>query len=100
MWRCVSDCEQQELPPDYALLQFEVSGLRGGHSGIDIHLGRGNAIKLLAEALRDLSAHTDMRLIEMHGGTARNAIPREAFAVCALPAADGVEYRRVGAASA
>ncbi|MDO8262045.1 MAG: M20/M25/M40 family metallo-hydrolase [Gallionella sp.] len=76
-----------EVPPDYALLRFEVSGLRGGHSGIDIHLGRGNAIKLLAEALRDLSAHTEVRLIEMQGGTARNAIPREAFATCALPVA-------------
>ena len=78
------DCEQEDVPPGYALVRFEVSGLRGGHSGIDIHLGRGNAIKLLAEALRDLSAHTDVRLIEMKGGTARNAIPREAFAVCAL----------------
>jgi len=76
----------EEIPPDYALVQFEVSGLRGGHSGIDIHLGRGNAIKLLAEALRDLSAHTDVRLIGIKGGTARNAIPREAFATCALPA--------------
>jgi len=64
-----------------------VSGLRGGHSGIDIHLGRGNALKLLAEALRDLSAHTDVRLIGMQGGTARNAIPREAYAWCALPVA-------------
>jgi len=81
------DCERENVPPDYALLRFEVSGLRGGHSGIDIHLGRGNAIKLLAEALRDLSAHTDVRLIEMKGGTARNAIPREAFATCALPVA-------------
>jgi dipeptidase D len=81
------ECTQVVVPPDYALLRFEVSGLRGGHSGIDIHLGRGNAIKLLAEALRDLSAHTDLRLIEMKGGTARNAIPREAFALCALPVA-------------
>ncbi len=81
------DCAQEKLPTDYVLLRFEVSGLRGGHSGIDIHLGRGNAIKLLAEALRDLSAHTDVRLIEMKGGTARNAIPREAYAVCALPEA-------------
>jgi dipeptidase D len=78
-------CEQQDIPADYAMLCFEVSGLRGGHSGIDIHQGRGNAIKLLAEALRDLSAHTDLRLIEMKGGTARNAIPREAYALCALP---------------
>jgi dipeptidase D len=79
------DCEPEALPPDYAILRFDVSGLRGGHSGIDIHLGRGNAIKLLAEALRDLSVHTDTRLIELNCGTARNAIPREAFAVCALP---------------
>lgn len=70
---------------DYVMLRFDVSGLRGGHSGIDIHEGRGNAIKLLAEALRDLSAHTDVRVIEMKGGTARNAIPREAYALCALP---------------
>jgi dipeptidase D len=79
------DCAQEDVPPGYALLRFDVSGLRGGHSGIDIHLGRGNAIKLLAEALRDLSAHTDVHLMEMKGGTARNAIPREAYAICALP---------------
>jgi len=81
------DCELHALPPDCAILRFDVSGLRGGHSGIDIHLGRGNAIKLLAEALRDLAAHTGLCLIEFDGGTARNAIPREAYAVCALPAA-------------
>src|SRR5512146_2131804 len=80
------DCEQRDVPPDYALLRFDVSGLRGGDSGIDIHLVRGNAIKLLVEALRDLAVHTDLRLIEMKGGTARNAIPREAYAVCAVPA--------------
>jgi len=79
------DCMLGNVPQDFAILHFEVSGLRGGHSGIDIHLGRGNAIKLLAEALRDLSAHTDVRLVEMKGGTARNAIPREAYAMCALP---------------
>lgn len=80
------DCQMEDLPPGYVTLRMEVAGLRGGHSGIDIHLGRGNAIKLLAEALRDLAAHTDLRLIALHGGTARNAIPREAFAVCALRA--------------
>jgi dipeptidase D len=93
------ECEREEIPHGFAVLRFDVSGLCGGHSGIDIHLGRGNAIKLLAEALRDLAAHTDVRLVEMKGGTARNAIPREAYAVCALPAAavsgiDGwVEHR-------
>ena len=80
------DYAQEEVPAGYVMMRFTVSGLRGGHSGIDIHTGRGNAIKLLAEALRDLSEHTDVRLIELKGGTARNAIPREAFAVCALRA--------------
>ena len=79
------DCEREDVPRDHAIVRFDVSGLRGGHSGIDIHLVRGNAIKLLVEALRDLAVHTDLRLIEMKGGTARNAIPREAYAVCALP---------------
>lgn len=81
------ECEQEAVPADFVILRFDVSGLLGGHSGIDIHLGRGNAIKLLAEAMRDLSSHTDIRLVEMNGGTARNAIPREAFAVCAMPVA-------------
>ncbi len=78
-------CARQDLPSDHALLQFSVTGLRGGHSGIDIHSGRGNAVKLLAEALRDLSSHTNMQLIELNGGSARNAIPREAYAQVALP---------------
>jgi dipeptidase D len=82
------DCAQEDLPPGHALMRLEVFGLRGGHSGIDIHLGRGNAIKLLAEALRELADHFDLRLIGMQGGTARNAIPREAVAMFALPAAD------------
>ncbi|HUX62174.1 aminoacyl-histidine dipeptidase [Sulfuricella sp.] len=85
------DCEQEDLPPGYELMRLEVAGLRGGHSGIDIHLGRGNAIKLLAEALRELAERFDLRLIGMQGGTARNAIPREAVAVFALPAADAAQ---------
>lgn len=80
------ECQMEDMHAGYVMMRMEVSGLRGGHSGIDIHTGRGNAIKLLAEALRDLASHTDLRLIALHGGTARNAIPREAFAVCALRA--------------
>ncbi|MDD5328578.1 MAG: aminoacyl-histidine dipeptidase [Sulfuricella sp.] len=82
-------CPPEAVPPGYAVWRLEVAGLKGGHSGIDIHLGRGNAIKLLAEALDGLAEIADPRLIALAGGTARNAIPREAFAVLALPAADG-----------
>ncbi len=79
------ECSQQALPAGYVTVQFEVSGLCGGHSGIDIHLGRGNAIRLMAEALRDFASQADLRLISLQGGTARNAIPREAVAVFAVP---------------
>lgn len=85
-------CALPSVPDDYVLLRLDVSGLRGGHSGIDIHSGRGNAIKLLAEALRDMAAHTDLRLIEMHGGSARNAIPREAYALVAVSGDAAAEH--------
>ncbi len=84
--------ELEDMPAGFVTLGFEVSGLRGGHSGIDIHLGRGNAIKLLAEALRDFSEHTDLHLIELKGGTARNAIPREASAIIAIPGEATAEH--------
>lgn len=54
-----------------------VSGLKGGHSGCDIHLGRANAIKLLARTVQALQA-VDYRLARLQGGSKRNAIPREA----------------------
>lgn len=72
----------ESLPEDHGIFRLDVSGLKGGHSGIDIHLGRGNAIRLLAEAL---NAFPDIRLLSIEGGTARNAIPREAHAVISAP---------------
>lgn len=58
--------------------QIKLSGFRGGHSGIDIDTGRGNAVRLLARILRDLD--TPFALSSIDGGTKHNAIPREAFA--------------------
>jgi dipeptidase D len=67
-----------------------LTGLRGGHSGVNIHEERGNAIKLLVRLLMGLQAmQPAMRLVSLQGGTARNALPREAFAVLAWP--DGQE---------
>ncbi|MBN2415643.1 aminoacyl-histidine dipeptidase [bacterium] len=57
---------------------IKLSGFRGGHSGIDINTGRGNAVRLLARILRDLD--TPFSLSAISGGTKHNAIPREAFA--------------------
>jgi dipeptidase D len=75
----------QPLPTGYELRQISLRGLRGGHSGIDIHEDRGNAIKLLVRVLHALAQRTPFRLAALRGGTARNALPREALASVALP---------------
>ena len=61
--------------------QLSVTGLRGGHSGCDIHLGRGNANKLMNRVLFQLSQSVPIRIASVVGGSLRNAIPRESFAV-------------------
>lgn len=73
------------MPDDHQGWQIALHGLRGGHSGVDIHEGRGNAIKLLVRVLRRLEADFPLRLAALQGGTARNALPREAVASFALP---------------
>jgi len=78
----------EPLPAGWRSARLDLGGLLGGHSGVDIHLGRGNAIKLLVRALRELEIEmaSDWRLISLNGGTARNALPREAFASIAVAA--------------
>ena len=64
-----------------AAWRIKVSGLQGGHSGVDIHKGRGNAVRVLGLALDALLTRFPVGIAEMSGGSKRNAIPREAFAV-------------------
>ncbi len=61
-----------------------VTGLKGGHSGLDIHLQRGNATCLLVRSLLAAHVHAPFRLARLQGGRAHNAIPREAFATIVL----------------
>ncbi|OOF36565.1 beta-Ala-His dipeptidase [Rodentibacter heidelbergensis] len=66
-------------------VQLTLKGLRGGHSGCDIHTGRANAIKVLARVLAKLAQNQPhLALAEIRGGSIRNAIPREAAAVLAF----------------
>lgn len=83
----------EPLPVDHTVLRLMLRGLRGGHSGIDIHRGGGHAIKLLIRLLRLLEDTHGIRLIELAGGTARNALPREAHAILAVPAAIAPELQ-------
>lgn len=73
-------------PPNYHFMKISVSGLKGGHSGGDIHLGRGNAIKILARFLCPAIDKHKIILASFEGGSLRNAIPREASAIIGVPA--------------
>ena len=73
--------------------RLKVFGLKGGHSGIDIHAGRGNAIRLLAQVLTALQPAFAPALASLKGGNKRNAIPREASAVLFLDPAQEAAFR-------
>ena len=77
---------REAIPAGFQTFKLTLKGLKGGHSGGDIHLGLGNANKLLARFLVAHAAELDLRLVDFTGGTLRNAIPREAFATLAIPA--------------
>lgn len=82
----VSGGGRAEAPPaGYRGGRIEVRGLRGGHSGVNIHEGRGHATKLLIRLLRQLEQCAPLRLAGIRGGTARNALAREAVAELMLP---------------
>ncbi len=74
------------VPKGWVAAQLMVAGLKGGHSGLEIHQGRGNAIKIMNRALLALEP-LGARLSSIAGGNKRNAIPRECEAVVVLPAA-------------
>jgi dipeptidase D len=74
-------------PPAGAVaLRLKVSGLKGGHSGIDIAAGRGNSLRVVAEVLQGVVKKHGLALAGLAGGNKRNAIPREASAVLLCPA--------------
>ncbi len=64
--------------------RIKVAGLKGGHSGIDINQGRGNAVRILAGVLQTAMETLPIEIANLTGGSAQNAIPREASAVIAL----------------
>jgi dipeptidase D len=72
------------LPRGFEAIELKVSGLKGGHSGVDIHLQRANAIKVLSRILFSGLALGKVYIADIKGGNLRNAIPREAFAVVAV----------------
>lgn len=80
--------EREQAAQEEQLIEIAVTGLLGGHSGIEINKGRGNANCLLGQALRAVGEKCRIRLVQMNGGVADNAIAREAAAVIAVREAD------------
>jgi dipeptidase D len=81
--------QETSTPPESAAVDIKLRGLKGGHSGCDIHLQRGNAIKLLVRAIHTCSRQgLAVNLTALQGGSAHNAIPREAFATVVVPQPD------------
>lgn len=91
--RCIStlSLNPEAAKPAMRWYCISVDGLQGGHSGIDIHKGRANANRLLGRLLK--AAPPSLQLAAWSGGNAYNAIPREAWAVVAVPAVDEVFFQ-------
>lgn len=80
--------ETAKVAAGAAGFRITVKGLTGGHSGMDIYKGRGNANKLINRVLLVAAEKLELQVSIIDGGGLRNAIPREAFADVAVPAAD------------
>lgn len=82
--------EDTYIPEGDVAVKLFLTGLKGGHSGLDIHLGRANANKLMFRFLKEAVCDYGARLSSVEGGNMLNAIPREAVAVITIPG-DNVE---------
>jgi dipeptidase D len=90
------DLRPGKIPAGSIVLEARISGARGGHSGGDIARGRVNAVKALGHVLATANAATSLRLASFEGGVSRNAIPRAARALVALPAGAEAAFRDAG----
>lgn len=87
----------QTMAPGNQVKGFKITlkGLTGGHSGMDIHLGRGNANKLMNRVLFQATEEFNLQLGALDGGSLRNAIPRESVALVAVPEANHGEFKAI-----
>ena len=79
------DYQEVDTDPTDAAVKVTLQGLRGGHSGLEIQEGRGNANKMMVRLVREAIEETEARLASWHGGNMRNAIPFKAEVVLTLP---------------
>jgi dipeptidase D len=85
----------EHVPAGSSAFRLGVTGLTGGHSGMDIHLGRGNANKLMNRLLHEATSKLGLRVASMDGGSLRNAIPRESFSIVLVPDSQEAGLRKL-----
>ena len=86
--------KQEKTPQGVTAYKLSLKGLRGGHSGLDIHLGKGNANKLMFRFFQQAECDFGMRIAEYSGGDLRNAIPRESFATVVIPSIKKAQFEK------
>ena len=86
--------KMEKAPKNYSSFELKVDGLKGGHSGLEIHVGRGNAVKIVNRLIWEYSQDYIIRLASINGGNKHNAIPREAFAVVGVPKKDEKKLKK------
>lgn len=89
--KMVFEYKNEAVPAGSKAYKLALKGLKGGHSGMDINLGRGNANKLLFRFLKTVEG-LGIRIANIEGGNMRNAIPREAFGTITVPAANAEKF--------
>ena len=82
-------------PKEFLTFKIHVVGLTGGHSGMDIHLGRGNANKIMTRLIAGLDRDFSLALASIDGGGLRNAIPRESKVVFGAPREEAEQLSRL-----
>ncbi len=82
-------------PKGNTAYRVRVSGLKGGHSGVDIHQGRGNALRILGQTLQQLLESLNVEVADIKGGSARNVIPRESSAIIVLDSATEADLKKL-----
>ena len=83
-----------DVPENFIAYKVSITGLKGGHSGLDIVLKRGNAVKILNRLLINANEHLGLLIFDFEGGNIRNAIPREAFATVLIPESEEATFKQ------
>lgn len=86
---------EEEVPANAVAFELNITGLKGGHSGMDIILQRGNANQVFFRLLNEVHQHVGARLASINGGSLRNAIPREAFGIVVVEAQKADELKEI-----